>query len=288
MDPQQAAEAFSNLIKYKREKGVKFDNKNKNRVNPGNVGQQLFKQYKNHRNSGANKFTVDSKDSFCETKSMLFPDELKDNFYKQSGSSLYCEPCDKEFYEYKAYNAHLATHEKCKHPDCIFEGTRKVVIAHFHAAHGNYSGTGFKWIDVEGKKFRVLLGASPEEIEQWRSERKKKYPTLATIATKKIKLENFVKAGGFENEKDIATENIKMHPTKENDSDDFTRLPRNKKSINNNCLKFGKQKFGLFLPEPLDSDKRGTLMSKLLENEILLEESTILQCIRYIRQNMLQ
>lgn len=37
-------------------------------------------------------------------------------------------------------------------------------------------------IDVEGSKFRVLLGTSPEEVEVWRAERRKRWPTDANKA----------------------------------------------------------------------------------------------------------
>lgn len=37
-------------------------------------------------------------------------------------------------------------------------------------------------IDVEGTKFRVLLGTSPEEVEIWRAERRKRWPTDANMA----------------------------------------------------------------------------------------------------------
>lgn len=36
-------------------------------------------------------------------------------------------------------------------------------------------------IDVEGQKFRVLLGTCPEEVEQWRAARRKLWPTNANI-----------------------------------------------------------------------------------------------------------
>jgi hypothetical protein len=91
---------------------------------------------------------------------------------------LYCEPCDKEFNKKSAYEAHLATHEKCQHAGCAFVGSKKVVGAHFQSSHGAFSGSGYKMIDVEGQKFRVLLGSNPEEIVQWRAERKNKFPSV--------------------------------------------------------------------------------------------------------------
>ena len=112
---------------------------------------------------------------------------------------FYCEGCDKEFTQQTAYNAHCANHETCRHPGCNFSGTKKVVIAHFHGSHGLYSGEGYKMIEVEGttKKFRVLLGVSPEEIKKWRNDRKKNFPT-AENTKKKIEIkEELRKAGGL-------------------------------------------------------------------------------------------
>eukprot|EP01041_Mallomonas_annulata_P006898 gene6898-14006_t len=109
----------------------------------------------------------------------------------------YCEPCDKEYNHQNAYEAHCATHEKCRHPGCSFEGTKKVVIAHFHGTHGQFSGTGYKVIDVEGQKFRVLMGTCPKEIEEWRAERRNKFPSKDNITKKIEKQSKFIHAGGL-------------------------------------------------------------------------------------------
>ena len=88
----------------------------------------------------------------------------------------------------------------CQHPGCEFSGSRKVLAAHFHATHGQYSGSGYKDVEVEGRKFRVLLGCNEEEIEQWRAERRKKFPTVANIAKKEIMRDELIKAGGVAHE----------------------------------------------------------------------------------------
>lgn len=117
---------------------------------------------------------------------------------------FYCEGCEKEFTQKTAYDAHCANHEKCRHPGCEFSGTKAVVIAHFHGAHGLYSGEGYKMIEVEGskKKYRVLLGVSPEEIEKWRMERRKNFPTAENALKKKEERELLKKAGGLTHEKE--------------------------------------------------------------------------------------
>ena len=108
----------------------------------------------------------------------------------------YCEPCDKEFTQLSNYEAHCITHEKCRHPGCEFSGTKKVVIAHYHGSHGLFSGSGYKMIEVEGAKFRVLLGTSPDEVEKWRAERKNKFPTTDNISKKQMERDELQDAGG--------------------------------------------------------------------------------------------
>lgn len=119
--------------------------------------------------------------------------------FNEPAQIFYCEGCDKEFTQKTAYDAHCANHETCRHPGCNFSGTKKVVIAHFHGSHGLYSGEGYKMIEVEGstKKFRVLLGVSPEEIEKWRSDRKKNFPTAENTKKKMETKEELRKAGGL-------------------------------------------------------------------------------------------
>eukprot|EP01036_Dinobryon_divergens_P025999 gene25999-34599_t len=141
---------------------------------------------------------------------------------------LFCEPCDKEFSTASSFEAHCKTHEPCRHPGCTFSASKKVVVAHFHGAHGLYSGSGFKTIDVEGQKFRVLLGTSPEEVTQWRADRKRKFPTAATAASKEEALAELKNAGGI-----LPTENTGNRKRNRGSADDST-VSNNKKKKNNN------------------------------------------------------
>ena len=69
-------------------------------------------------------------------------------------------------------------------------------MAHFHGAHGQFSGSGFKTIDVEGQQFTVLMGTSPQEVEQWRQDRRKRFPTAANAQSKEDQLAELQQAGG--------------------------------------------------------------------------------------------
>jgi hypothetical protein len=269
----------------------------------------------------------------------------------------YCDPCEKEFTQLGAYDAHISTHESCRHPGCNFTGTKKIVIAHYHGAHGLYQGTGFKTIDVEGAKFRVLLGTSPEEVEQWRQARRKKFPCVDSIKRKQDEDDNIVEAGGIiskvdnnknkrnkndrndrnkknkkskyepplqdnnndnndnninnnnqinkdnaledkdnnlnsnnqENNDNCNNNEIKINQDNNNNNNNNKNHKKNKnnRNKNNNNNNNNKSSSRLYLPKPLIGGKDGTLLKKLLENEILSEESIILQCLRFITKNYL-
>ena len=100
------------------------------------------------------------------------------------GGSFVCEPCDKAFQTEAQQAAHVASHEKCNHPGCAFMGSKQVVVGHYRVAHGKYKGNGFRVMNVEGRKFRILVGNAPEEVEQWRQERRKNFPTAEAVARK--------------------------------------------------------------------------------------------------------
>jgi hypothetical protein len=114
-------------------------------------------------------------------------DDVEDSS-SSSGVTLYCEACDREFTSLLAQEAHLKSHVNCKHPGCQFQASSKVVHTHFESAHGQFSGTGYRTIEVEvGNKmlpFKVLMGTSPEEVQQWRLERRSKYPTKENVEKK--------------------------------------------------------------------------------------------------------
>jgi hypothetical protein len=116
--------------------------------------------------------------------------------YIPSVAVLYCEPCDKEFPTSAAMEAHNRSHESCRHPGCSFRASKKVVVAHYHSAHGQFSGSGYKLIDVEGQKFKVLLGTNEAEVNQWREDRKRKFPTAETISKKKEDADKLAARGG--------------------------------------------------------------------------------------------
>ena len=57
-----------------------------------------------------------------------------------------------------------------------------------------YAGAGYKMIEVEGAAFRVLLGTDPQQVAEWRAERRKRWPSRANLeqqaAAKRAKVDH--------------------------------------------------------------------------------------------------
>jgi len=113
---------------------------------------------------------------------------------------LRCSPCDKNFSSQKSYEAHISTHDKCL--ECSFEGTKKVVAAHYQSTHGTFSGNGYKQIEVEGLKFKVLMGTDPDEVAEWRTQRRKKFPTQQLCEEKQAREQQLLQEGGLASAKE--------------------------------------------------------------------------------------
>ena len=78
---------------------------------------------------------------------------------------FYCDPCEKEFKVESQYKSHLATHVQCQSPGCTFSASLRVVKDHIAAAHG------------DGGEKKTFVLETPEEIEKWRAERRKNWPS---------------------------------------------------------------------------------------------------------------
>lgn len=90
-----------------------------------------------------------------------------------------CKACNITLESEKALKGHRKSHVKCS--DCPFEGSPKIVKAHYQAKHGKFSGSGFKTVTVavpgcRVQKFKICVGNRPEDIQKWIEERKKRFP----------------------------------------------------------------------------------------------------------------
>ena len=92
--------------------------------------------------------------------------------YKPEDFNHFCDTCDKGFKTENKYKEHVAEHQKCHVDGCPYIAAPKLVKLHFNSQHK----PGF------AKKIWQL--ESKQDIEKWREERRKNFPTAANIAKK--------------------------------------------------------------------------------------------------------
>ncbi|KAH9115671.1 hypothetical protein AeMF1_010315 [Aphanomyces euteiches] len=116
---------------------------------------------------------------------------------EQMRGEWHCAPCEKHFSMKSQYDAHVLTHEQCWAPGCDFQASKRVVTSHYESTHRQTDGskTGLQEIVVEGQTFQVLMGNSPEEIQKWREERRKKWPSESNVKRKMEQKEERAQAG---------------------------------------------------------------------------------------------
>jgi len=100
---------------------------------------------------------------------------------KTNGEQHYCEPCDKEFKSENDKKAHFKQHVKCEVESCNFVASRKAIKLHYIQNH-------------EVGKFKIVL-KNDEDIEKWREDRRKNYPSAA-MKSEKITMEEVRKCHG--------------------------------------------------------------------------------------------
>ncbi|KAI3633052.1 hypothetical protein MIR68_009127 [Amoeboaphelidium protococcarum] len=129
-----------------------------------------------------------------------------------------CSTCILNFDNAESYKNHIKTHVKCDHDGCQFEASKRVVTQHKRDVHNTDAGIGTsirKDITVQSQKKRKIGDTCDQrneidltgvqcndddsggihvkimqdaEIEQWRAERRARYPTAERVAQKAEKL----------------------------------------------------------------------------------------------------
>lgn len=109
-----------------------------------------------------------------------------------------CPNCPNvSFPSQKALTNHISTHITCKHPGCTYIASKKLVNAHYAKHHGQYSGSGFKKIQIQlpghpTQRFKVCVGDDPEDIQKWIAERKRNFPTRQ----RRLEVQKQIEEGG--------------------------------------------------------------------------------------------
>lgn len=98
-------------------------------------------------------------------------------------SRNYCEVCECNFKYPQQLQKHLNEHEKCWFDNCTFEGSTKLLQNHVETQHQS------------GLFNRIQRIETDEDIEKWREERRKRYPTKANIEARRLAQEERLKRG---------------------------------------------------------------------------------------------
>ena len=174
-------------------------------------------------------FSNDGKRTFAYGKQR----DVRDN-------PFYCKNCDRKFSSKKSFDEHCSEHVKCGVEGCPYTAHFKLILQHFQIQH--CSG---------GISRQIWKLDTPEDIEKWRAERRKNYPTMARVNEMKEKMEESAKKIKID---DSVTEN---------------KLNHSEKANNHHTSRF---------PKPL----KGSLLEKVLAGDLARERLFILQCIRHL------
>lgn len=98
-------------------------------------------------------------------------------------NKFYCETCDRGYKDEDKYKLHLDTHEQCPKEGCKYVAAAKLVQLHINMHHR--TGLAKKIWSLESK----------EDIQKWREERKRNYPTADNIEKKKALLADKIARG---------------------------------------------------------------------------------------------
>jgi len=95
---------------------------------------------------------------------------LNRNFSGSGNSPFFCDRCDRSFRSQELLDIHISEHITCGIEGCPFMAHPKIVEMHVQMQHRT------------GMASMIMNLTSPEDIQKWREERKKNFPSSTNIA----------------------------------------------------------------------------------------------------------
>ncbi|XP_078490352.1 zinc finger protein [Ciona intestinalis] len=93
----------------------------------------------------------------------------------------FCDVCDRGFKNEEKKLEHYSQHVTCKEPGCNFEAHFKLVEIHRRNLHGS-----------NGRRIKL---ETPEDVQKWREERRKNFPTSSRMQTKALEEKTRAESG---------------------------------------------------------------------------------------------
>lgn len=94
-----------------------------------------------------------------------------------------CDACDKTFCFKEEYDIHMSQHKVCNLDGCMFSAHEKIIERHIQLQHAT------------GLYDKIRNINTPEDINKWIEERKKKFPNKINIQKRYQKQEEHLKRG---------------------------------------------------------------------------------------------
>ncbi|CAH2066782.1 unnamed protein product, partial [Iphiclides podalirius] len=101
----------------------------------------------------------------------------------QINYEFWCETCDKGFQTLQILDHHKSQHQKCNIDGCQFVAHPKVITKHIQMQHST------------GLYKKIANLNNPEDIQKWREERKRRYPTKENIEKKAVEIAEKLERG---------------------------------------------------------------------------------------------
>lgn len=96
---------------------------------------------------------------------------VKEEIKKPNHSVAYCKYCREGFSSENELFQHRKSHERCPFEDCQFNASGKVIAEHVQRVHMKTNSL-----------VKIQDLTTPEQVEKWREERRKRYPTSANVS----------------------------------------------------------------------------------------------------------
>ncbi|XP_049865110.1 nuclear fragile X mental retardation-interacting protein 1 [Pectinophora gossypiella] len=139
--------------------------------------------------------------------------QRNNSFPRQHDEEYWCETCDRGFPNAGILAKHKQEHETCNIDGCKFTAHPKVITNHIKMQHSS------------GLFKKIANLKNPEEIEKWREERKKRYPTKINVEKKAAETKEKIERGekmGLKHDKNRKSDQThkRTHEGRNNESGD--------------------------------------------------------------------